>query len=72
MLTKLSLAGIKNCFKDYLVLLTGLIISAAVFYMFANLATNREFVKSNTQISMASQVFIFGMILLILVKHATT
>ena len=67
MLTKLSLAGIKNCFKDYLVLLTGLIISAAVFYMFANLATNREFVKSNTQISMASQVFIFGMILLILI-----
>lgn len=50
MLTKLSLAGIKNRFKDYLVLLTGLIISAAVFYMFANLATNREFVKSNRQI----------------------
>ncbi len=67
MLTKLSVAGIKHRFKDYLVLLTGLIISSAVFYMFTNLATNKTFIKANTSIGMAAQVFVFGMVLLALI-----
>ncbi|GKT03494.1 FtsX-like permease family protein [Furfurilactobacillus entadae] len=67
MLTKLSLAGVRSRFKDYLVLLTGLVMSAAIFYMFMNLATNKAFIKSNTTIAMASQVFVFGMILLAMI-----
>ena len=43
MLAKLALAGIKNRRRDYLVLLAGLTMSAAIFYMFANLATNKAF-----------------------------
>lgn len=67
MLTKLALAGIKHRLKDYLVLLTGLVISSAIFYMFANLATNQAFINANTTINAASQVFKFGMVLLMII-----
>ncbi|TGD19855.1 FtsX-like permease family protein [Levilactobacillus suantsaiihabitans] len=67
MLGKLALAGIKNRRRDYLVLLAGLTMSAAIFYMFANLATNQAFIKANGAISSASAVFGFGAVLLILI-----
>ncbi|GAB6092426.1 FtsX-like permease family protein [Furfurilactobacillus curtus] len=67
MLTKLALAGIKHRLKDYLVLLTGLVISSAIFYMFANLATNQAFINANTTINVAGQVFKFGMVLLMII-----
>lgn len=67
MLTKLALAGIKNRRRDYLVLLAGLTMSAAIFYMFANLATNQAFIKANAVIKSASVVFGFGAGLLALI-----
>lgn len=67
MLGKLALAGIKNRRRDYLVLLAGLTMSAAIFYMFANLATNRAFLNANAMVSSASIIFGFGAVLLILI-----
>lgn len=67
MLTKLALAGVKNRRRDYLVLLAGLTMSAAIFYMFANLATNQAFIKANAVVKSASLVFGFGAVLLALI-----
>ncbi|WP_341780334.1 FtsX-like permease family protein [Levilactobacillus sp. HBUAS70063] len=67
MLGKLALAGIKHRRRDYLVLLVGLTMSAAIFYMFANLATNQAFIKANAVVSQASLIFGFGAVLLILI-----
>lgn len=67
MLTKLALAGIKNRRRDYLVLLAGLTMSAAIFYMFANLATNQAFIKANAVVKSATVVFGFGAVLLALI-----
>lgn len=67
MLTKLALAGVKNRRRDYLVLLAGLTMSAAIFYMFANLATNQAFIKANAVVQSASIVFGFGAVLLALI-----
>lgn len=64
MLWKLSLTGIKGRFKDYLVLFSGLIMSSAIFYMFEALATNKDFVTSNSPIGMAAVVFKIGSVLL--------
>lgn len=64
MLWKLSLTGIKGRFKDYLVLFSGLIMSSAIFYMFEALATNKDFVTSNSPVSMAAIVFQIGSVLL--------
>ncbi|HLR41235.1 MAG TPA: FtsX-like permease family protein, partial [Virgibacillus sp.] len=44
-------------FKDYLVLLFGLTMSIAIFYMFQTLAQNKAFLEANAMIS--SIVFIF-------------
>ena len=57
MLFKLSQASMRKSFKDYLVLLFGLTISIAIFYMFQTLAQNKVFLESNSMIS--SIVFIF-------------
>ncbi|ETW69132.1 hypothetical protein N577_002590 [Lacticaseibacillus rhamnosus 2166] len=45
MLSKLALGGLKNRFRDYAVLFSGLVIASAVFYMFMALATNTSFFK---------------------------
>ena len=68
MLAKLALAGIKNRRRDYLVLLAGLTMSAAIFYMFANLATNKAFISANAVVSQAAIIFGFGAVLLILIS----
>jgi|SRR5690625_4234439 len=57
MLLKLSLSSMRKMFKDYLVLLFGLTISIAIFYMFQTLAQNKVFLESNAMIG--SIVFIF-------------
>lgn len=57
MLIKLSLSSMRNKFKDYLVLLFGLTMSIAIFYMFQTLAQNKAFIEANAMIS--SIVFIF-------------
>ena len=61
------MANIKSHLRDYVVLLTGLVMSAAIFYMFANLATNQTLIKANVNFKYASIVFIFGLILLALI-----
>lgn len=68
MLAKLALAGIKNRRRDYLVLLAGLTMSAAIFYMFANLASNKAFISANAVVSQAVIIFGFGAVLLILIS----
>lgn len=67
MLLRLATSNIKNRIRDYIVLLTGLVMSSAIFYMFANLATNQQLIKSNLNFQYASQVFIFGTILLMII-----
>ncbi|WP_125552149.1 FtsX-like permease family protein [Loigolactobacillus jiayinensis] len=67
MLFKLSLTGIKSRFKDYLVLFSGLVMAAAIFYMFEALATNNSFIKANATFSLAPFVFQFGSVLLAII-----
>lgn len=60
MLTKLAFTGIKSRLKDYIVLFSGLIVSAATFYMFMDLATNKDFLGNNSMISANNTMFVFG------------
>ncbi|OUB36132.1 ABC transporter permease [Bacillus thuringiensis serovar yunnanensis] len=64
MLFKLSIASMKKMMKDYIVLLIGLVISIAIFYMFQTLALNIEFAKGNSFINSIQEVFQIGSILL--------
>lgn len=64
MLWKLALGGIKSRLKDYVVLFSGLTISAAIFYMFQSLASNPEFLKANSTLGMIVFIFYFGSVLL--------
>lgn len=67
MLFRLAISNIKNRVRDYIVLLTGLVMSSAIFYMFANLATNQDFIKSNASFKFAVPVFYFGEVLLAII-----
>lgn len=67
MLNKLALAGIKNRFRDYAVLFSGLIIGSAIFYMFMTLATNRDFQNANSSVSATPFIFMFGAVLLTII-----
>lgn len=67
MLNKLALSGIKHRFRDYSVLFSGLMIAAAIFYMFMSLAMNQNFLKSNSPASATSFIFAFGAILLAII-----
>ncbi|SFA96505.1 putative ABC transport system permease protein [Lentibacillus halodurans] len=64
MLLKLSLSSMRKMFKDYLVLLFGLTISIAIFYMFETLAQNQAFIESNSMISAIVFVFHVGTFIL--------
>lgn len=67
MLTKLAMTGFKHRWRDYLVLFSGLIMSSAIFYMFEALATNHDFLKQNTSISLVGMIFQFGSVLLTII-----
>ncbi|WP_461240381.1 FtsX-like permease family protein [Paucilactobacillus sp. N302-9] len=67
MIFKLAMGGIQRRFRDYLVLFSGLSIGSAIFYMFSALATNEKFLKASVSISLVSQVFMFGLVLLSLI-----
>ncbi|KFN92208.1 permease component of an ABC superfamily antimicrobial peptide transporter [Tetragenococcus muriaticus PMC-11-5] len=43
MLLKLSLTGLKGRWRDYVVLFSGLMIAAGIFYMFQSMASNDAF-----------------------------
>lgn len=64
MLFKLSLAGMKNKKKEYIVLFMGLIMSIAIFYMFETIALNKSFLIGNTSLSFMGIVFHAGTVLL--------
>ncbi|GIP34202.1 FtsX-like permease family protein [Paenibacillus sp. J2TS4] len=64
MLFKLSMSGLKSKFKDYAVLLTGLVMSISIFYLFQTLALNRAFIEANSVIRHIQFVFHAGSFLL--------
>ncbi|TDQ41021.1 ABC transporter permease [Aureibacillus halotolerans] len=67
MLFKVSLSSFKKLWKDYLVLLFGLIVSISIFYMFMTLAMNRDFLQANSLINSIMFVFIVGAVILSLI-----
>ncbi|OQO70339.1 permease [Enterococcus villorum] len=67
MLWKLSLTGIKGRLRDYLVLFSGLVMTSAIFYMFESLASNKEFLESNSSISITVLIFHLGSVLLAII-----
>ncbi|MEB5454754.1 FtsX-like permease family protein [Virgibacillus pantothenticus] len=54
----------RKMFKDYLVLLFGLTISIAIFYMFQTLAQNEAFVEANSLINSIMFIFHVGTVIL--------
>lgn len=61
---KLALSGVKTRLKEHLVLLFGLMMSSAIFYMFQTLAQNKTFLTANSAISVISLIFQIGSVLL--------
>lgn len=67
MLFKLSISGLKSKLKDYIVLLIGLVMSIAIFYMFQTLALNKAFLEANATINSIGFVFQTGSVLLAII-----
>ena len=67
MIWKLSLTGIKNRFKDYTVLFSGLVVASMIFYMFLTIAINPAFIKNDIQTSTSYVQFTFGFGIVLLV-----
>ncbi|MQS53049.1 ABC transporter permease [Companilactobacillus mishanensis] len=67
MLNKLAIGGIKHRLRDYSVLFSGLMIAAAIFYMFLSLALNKAFLKSNSPAQATAFIFAFGIVLLAII-----
>jgi len=67
MLFKLSMSGLRSKFKDYFVLLAGLVMSISIFYMFETLAMNKQFLLANSMIKSIMFVFQAGSVLLSIV-----
>ena len=67
MIWKLSVTGIKNRLKDYLVLFSGLIVASMIFYMFLSIATNPVFISKDVygREAYLNYIFTFGIILLV-------
>lgn len=60
----IALKSLRSKWRDYIVLFVGLIISAAIFYMFSAMANNKAFLESNSIVSQISIIFVIGEILL--------
>ena len=69
MIWKLSVTGIKNRLKDYLVLFSGLIVASMIFYMFLSIATNPVFISKDVygREAYLTYIFTFGIILLVII-----
>ena len=69
MIWKLSVTGIKNRLKDYLVLFSGLIVASMIFYMFLSIATNPVFISKDVygREAYLNYIFTFGIILLVII-----
>ncbi|MDQ0300222.1 putative ABC transport system permease protein [Salibacterium salarium] len=64
MLVKLAWNGMKSKRKDYIVLLTGLVMAIAIFYMFQTLALNKGFTSDYAMINSMQLIFNVGSVLL--------
>ena len=60
----IALKSLRSKWRDYIVLFVGLIISAAIFYMFSAMANNKAFLESNSIVSQISIIFVIGEFLL--------
>ncbi|WP_294891370.1 FtsX-like permease family protein [uncultured Lactobacillus sp.] len=69
MIWKLSVTGIRNRLKDYLVLFSGLIVASMIFYMFLSIATNPVFISKDVygRTAYLTYIFTFGIILLVII-----
>lgn len=68
MLRKLAIGGLRNRWKDYLILLSGLVVSSAIFYLFETLATNDRYLHANGEaVSFTGYIFNFGSTLLVVI-----
>lgn len=69
MLWKLSLTGLKSRRRDYAILFSGLMLAAAIFYMFMTLAINPAFLKDALTISFSITKYVFavGIVLLTII-----
>src|SRR5690625_4300963 len=67
MLFKLSISGLKSKLKNYIVLLIGLVMSIAIFYMFQTLALNKAFLEANAPIHSFGFIFQTGSVLLAII-----
>lgn len=67
MLLKLSLTGLKGRWRDYMVLFSGLMIDAGIFYMFQSMASNDDFLSSNSPVAMTGLIFQLGSVLLAII-----
>ena len=69
MIWKLSVSGLKNRLKDYLVLFSGLIVASMIFYMFLSIATNPVFISKDVygREAYLTYIFTFGIILLVII-----
>lgn len=60
----IALKSLRSKWRDYIVLFVGLIISAAIFYMFSAMATNKAFLEANAVVSQITVIFVIGEVLL--------
>ncbi|WP_439819118.1 FtsX-like permease family protein [Weissella paramesenteroides] len=60
----IALKSLRSKWRDYIVLFVGLIISAAIFYMFSAMATNKAFLEANAIVSQITVIFVIGEVLL--------
>lgn len=67
MIWKLSLTGLKNRFKDYIVLFSGLVVASMIFYMFLTITINPSFIANDVTASTNYLNFIFGFGIVLLV-----
>lgn len=44
----IAMKSLRSKWRDYLVLFVGLMVSAAIFYMFSAIALNKEFLLANS------------------------
>ncbi|MDO4903845.1 MAG: FtsX-like permease family protein [Limosilactobacillus sp.] len=66
MILKLSLNGVKKQWRDYIVLFSGLVVAATIFYMFLAVTVNPEIYKDSVSLSLKllSAVFMVGAVFL--------
>ena len=50
----IAMKSLRSKWRDYLVLFVGLMVSAAIFYMFSAIALNKEFLLANSTTALSS------------------